>query len=355
MYNVNFYDAELHRAITNQKDTVRITTRHDPEDDAGPNAQTSFAIGETVMSADTSPECLVHYLLQPLLEHHDRPVTIDGHSMERLRFQPKAATRYRLMPRLLEGNHRPHRDDFAGHRQAGIIIDGVKYLPNHAQWSYDVRAEESPHPHWSSLTGISVYPLIDLGNPPHSDPTHLENIAEAISQSLAPEYRVPDWMSRSRCPDPETVYDSWTPQDDQDKPPPHWALRSVPIAVNGTPALIEVPDRVLAFTLAHALYNSPDLALVPVKEAKPGDRHVTVTCPNPDDVVIINDQGERHRAGDGLPAPDGPVTAIEVPCQADGEDLTSQGKFLFHRTPSLRGQDAKIIYATGRHATIDHQ
>ena len=80
-------------------------------------------------------------------------------------------------PRPLEGNHHDRHDDFSGRRDAGIIIDGIKYLPDHAQWTYRILDRHSPHPHWTGLTRISVYPLVDLGSPPHSDPSHPENIA----------------------------------------------------------------------------------------------------------------------------------------------------------------------------------
>lgn len=353
MENANFFDEEMHRIIKNQPGAVHIKILDNPDEESY-HRTTEFMIGEAQMRADASPDVLVNYLLEPLLEHHPHPVTINGHPIERLEFKPQTSTSYSLMPRPTEGSYTERQNEFAGHRDAGIIIDGVTYLPTHPQWAYNIIDRHSPHEHWSSLTQISAYPLIDLGNPVHSDPSHPENVAEALSISLKPEYQVYDWMQRHNCPDTKDVYDSWTPLQARNKQHLHWALKPMPIAVHGTPAIIDVPNQALAYSIAHALYNQPELGLVPVTEPKDDRRHVTVTCPEPGNITIVDAEGNTHRAGDGLPNPDGTVGAITIICQADGEDITVNANFLFADELTELHHKA-TIYATGRHNAMDTQ
>lgn len=353
MYNMNFYDPELHQIIKDQPDEVRITILGNPTEEPD-RKHTEFMVGDVRTKADADPARLVQYLLKPLLEHHHRPVIIDGRPIERLELQPKASTSYRIMPHPMEGSYNERRDNFAGHRHAGIIVDGVKYLPEHAQWTYNVVAPHSPHRHWSSLTRVRLYPLINLGNPVHSDPAHPDNAAEALRISLTPEYRTHDWTERRNCPEPKDVYDSWTPPQARQTQRPHWALRPMPIAVHGTPAIIDVPNQALAFSIAYALYNQPELGLVPVLEAKAGQRHVTVTCPRPEDVTVTDAQGTTHRAGDGLPPADGPVHAINIPCQADQQAINVKAHLLFVNEPMDHKQEPNL-YATGRHRPTDDE
>ena len=355
MYNANFYDPHLHQVIKGQKDSIDITILPTTHNNGDPREQTEFAIGDTRMTADTNGDCLVHYLLEPLLDHHPIPVTIDGKPIKRFPFEPRAATEYQAMPRPLEGHYYNRCRNFAGDTQAGIIIDGVKYLPDHAQWTYNILDRHSPHPHWTAITQISVYPLVDLGNPEHSDPSHPENIAEALSRTLAPEYQIPAWMRYDRRPIEGTLYESWTPPLARTNDTPDWALRPVPIAVNSTPALIDVPDPALALTITHALYNQPELGLVPVDNARPDQPHVTVTCPNPGDITIVSRHtGQVHRAADGLPDPDGPLASIAIPCRLDdGRDITIRPDLLFITSPDPYNWDQALVYATGNHQPID--
>ena len=355
MYNANFYDPQLHQVIKGQKDSIDITILPTTNSSEDPQEQTEFAIGDSRMTADTDGDCLIHYLLEPLLEHHPLPVTVDGKPIRRLSFEPRTATSYHLMPKPLEGNYTDRYNDFRGDRGAGIIIDGVKYLPDHAQWTYNVLKRHSPHSHWTALTRISVYPLVDLGNPEHSDPSHPENIAEALSRTMSPDYQVPDWMRHDRRPAEDTLYDSWTPPMARTNNAPHWALRPVPIAVNGTPALIDIPDPALALTVAHALYNQPELGLVPVAHARPDHPHVTVTCPNTGDITVVSrDTGQVHRADVGLPDPDGPLASIAIPCHVtEGRDITVRPHLLFTKIPDQYGWSRTLVYATGNHLPID--
>ena len=354
MYNVNFYDPQLHQVIKGQKNSIDITILPTTDDNGDPQEKTAFAIGNSRMTADTNGDCLIHYLLEPLLEHHPLPVTVDGKPIRRFSFEPRTATSYNLMPKPLEGNYTDPYNDFSGDRRAGIIIDGVKYLPDHAQWTYNVLNQNSPHPHWTALTRISVYPLVDLGNPEHPDPSHPENIAETLSRTLSPEYQIPDWMKYDRRPADDTLYDSWTPPPARTNNTPHWALSPVPIAVSGTPALIDVPDPALALTIAHALYNQPELGLVPVANARPDHPHVTVTCPNTGDITIVSrDTGQVHRADAGLPDPDGPLASIAIPClAAEGRNITVRPDLLFTTGPDQQGWSETLVYATGNHHPI---
>ena len=195
---------------------------------------------------------------------------------------------------------------------------------------------------------ISVYPCIDLGNPTHTDPSHPENIAETISRTMSPKYQVPEWMSRQKSPNPESVYESWAPKTEQNV---SWLTKSLPIVVNATPAIIEVENSSLAFTIAHALYNQPELGLVPVQEAKPRHNFVTITCQDTEPIEIIDAAGTAYSERNHFPDPDGPVESITIRCQADGKEIKVNTNFLF----LPEEQDTKErVYATGRHHTIDH-
>ena len=147
MYNANFYSPELHQAITSQQVSIDITIPPSPDDGKRPPNRTEFKIGDRQLSANVSRDGLLHYLLKPLLEHHHLPATVNGNPIDRLPFEPRAATNYRLMPSLLEGPYGERTQPFDGHRRAGVIIDGVKYLPDHTQWTYNVRSEHLPYPH----------------------------------------------------------------------------------------------------------------------------------------------------------------------------------------------------------------
>ena len=351
MENLNFYDPDLHEIIKRQDGAVRINIL--PDDEATGNHHyrntTKFAIGENVMTADTSPDCLIHYILEPLFAHYPEEVTIDGRPIEKHPFQPSAQTRNLLMPYPLEGQYfgKTSNSDFTDRNDVGIIIDGITYMPDHASWNYHITNDQSRHEHWSQLELISVYPCIDLGSPTHTDPSHPENIAETISRTMSPKYQVPESMRRQRSPDPESVYESWAPQTEQNV---SWLTESLPIVVNTTPAIINVENQALAFTIAHALYNQPELGLVPVKETKPGHDFVTVTCPDTEPIEITDAAGTPYSQRNHFPNPDGPLESITIRCQADGKEIKVNSNFLF--LPEKKDSPERI-YATGRHNTID--
>ena len=93
--------------------------------------------------------------------------------------------------------------DFSQFHDVGIMIDGITYIPPHPIWDYQVMDQHPRHPHWTGIVEIAVYPFINLGNPHNIDPSHPENIAEVLSQTMAPQYQAPDWMSRKHSPDPK--------------------------------------------------------------------------------------------------------------------------------------------------------
>ena len=347
MENLNFYDPDLHEIIKQQEGTVRISILPGDEDRDYRNT-TKFAIGKNVITADTSPDCLVHYLLEPLFAHYPREVTIDDRPIERHPFQPSAQTNYLMMPCPLEGQYYEEPYNFTGSNDVGIIIDGITYMPDHARWNYHVTSRQSRHEHWNQMELISVYPCIDLGSPTHGDPYHPENIAETISRTMSPKYQVPEWMSRQRCPSPGSVYASWAPKTEQNV---SWLVNSLPIVVNTTPAIIDVENHALAFTIAHALYNQPELKLVPVQETKPGHDFVTVTCPETEPIEITDAAGTTYSKRSHFPSPDGPVESITIRCQADGKEIKVNSNFLF--LPKEKDGPERV-YATGRHQAIDH-
>ena len=139
MENLNFYNPELHEIIKKQEGTVRIKIL--PDDEDGDNYYrntTKFAIGEHIMTADTSPECLIHYLLEPLFTHYPKEVTIEDLPIERHPVKPSAKTSYLMMPCPLEDQYLATPSDFADRNDVGIIIDGITYMPDHAKWNYHV-------------------------------------------------------------------------------------------------------------------------------------------------------------------------------------------------------------------------
>ena len=161
-------------------------------------------------------------------------------------------------------------------------------------------------------------------------------------------------MRQVHCPDPSKLYESWTPPAARDENTPDWALQPVTIAVNGTPVLIDVTDHALAFSIAHALYDQPELGLVPVGNVKEGQPYATVTCPQPGNIAIVTSQAAQQcRTTDRQPDPDGPVESIQIPCSVDGQDITVRTNFLFAQRPDRHGSNTPAIYATGRHKTID--
>ena len=349
MENLNFYNPDLHEIIKRQKGTVQIRILPNDEN-RNPyySNTTKFAIGENVITADTSPDYLIHFLLEPLFVHYPEKVTIDDRPVERHPFQPSAQTSYLMMPCPLEGQYYEKPSDFAERNDVGIIIDGITYMPDHASWNYHVTNRQSRHEHWSQMELISVYPCVDLGSPTHTDPSHPENIAETISRTMSPKYQVPEWMSRQKCPSPGSVYESWAPKTEQNV---SWLIKSLPIVVNTTPAIIDVENHALAFTIAHALYNQPELRLVPVKETKPGHDFVTVTCPDTEPIEITDTAGTTYSKRNHFPDPDGPVESITIRCQADGKEIKVNSNFLF--LPK-EADTPERVYATGRHHIIDH-
>ena len=79
--------------------------------------------------------------------------------------------------------------------------------------------------------------------------------------------------------------------------------QSQPIVVNGTPTFIDVEDQTLAFTIAHALFNQPELGLVPILEPKTGQHHMTLTCPDPHVVAAVESGAPQPFLQDRFPTP----------------------------------------------------
>ena len=347
MEHLNFYDQSLHEIIKQQGAPLKIRIFPNEDPNASPYENAKFAIGEHIITADTTPACLIHYLLEPMLAHYPHVVTIDDRPIERRPFVPKVEHSYNLMPHPLEGQYAKRKPDFSYHVDAGIMIDGVTYAPHHACWEYQTVDPNPRHPHWSRLADITAYPFVDLGNPANTDPFHPQNIAETMSHTMKPEYQVPGWKNRENTPDPESVYQSWAPKTSHQVA---WLLPSLPVVVNGTPAIIDVKSTSLAFTIAHALFNQPELGLVPVMDSKPEVHHVTVTCKDGEQIVITDKNGVQHSILSQLPGPNGTVESISIQCRADGQQVDVKPDFLFL---SEDDQGPERIYATGKHHKID--
>ena len=317
MSNRNFFDSQLHQVIKRQPGEIRIRIFID-EHQTSHQRQTKFFIGDHLLGADTNPDDLFHYLLKPLLAHYPHEVTVNDRPITRQPFQPTVQHYHQTLPRPLEEQYRPRDADFTQHNNVGVIIDGVTYLPQHASWDYNVLDPHPTYPHWTGVTNVSVYPFVDLGSPTHSDPSQPENVAEVLSRTLELSSQLPNWMRRSRVPNDANVHQSWAPQTTKLTT---WLAPSLPITPHATPALIAIADTALAFTIAHALYNHPELGLVPVLAARPGHEAVTITCPDPTDVRTTDQNGLTRYGASYLPEPDGPLARITINCQRDGEPL----------------------------------
>lgn len=345
MSNLNFFDPDLHQLIKRNADDLRIhILPYEGPADEHPT-QTKFKIGDYLITADTSPEEFYHYLLKPMLTHFPNQVMIDDRPLQRRPFEPQVQHIYHTFPSPLEQRLFTKGTDFSQFHDVGVIIDGITYLPPHPIWDYQVTDQHPRHPHWTGIVEIAVYPFVDLGNPTNIDPCHPENIAEVLSQTLAPQYQVPDWMSRQRCPDPNAVYHTWAPQHAGIP----WMPQSIPIIVSGTPTLIEVEDQTLAFTIAHALFNQPELGLVPVLEPKTGQDHITLTCPDPQAITAAGLDGRTHSLRASFPPPDGPLRQISIPCHADGQPIIVNPCALF-----IEDHDKHLVYSTGRQSIAEN-
>ena len=343
MDNLNFFDPGLHEIIKkNAHDLrVRILPYEGPEDQYQTNTQ--FTIGDQLLNADAPPDVFYHCLLKPLLAHFPNQVMIDDHPLNRRPFVPQVQHIHRRPPSPLEERLYNYSPNFSQFQDVGVIIDGITYLPPHPIWNYQVTAPDPRHSHWNDIVKVAVYPFVDLGNPPNIDPSHPENIAEVLSRAMAPQYCTPDWISHQRSPHPSTVYQTWTPQDT--KTP--WMPQSLPIIVNAIPTLIEVEDQPLAFAIAHALFNQPELGLVPILDPKPGQHHITLTCPDPHAITTVDVAGCNRSMNHSFPPPDGPLHSISVPCKADATPIIVNPTTLF-----IEKDNKQLVYSTG-HQRLD--